>query len=223
LINLIPKYRGDIMRAELQVLSMNAVPLPNRSLVTGWMARGRTQLMTGTGESQRTADDGAGRSLAIGGQNQASALERFAVIMNQVAGVVDGGQRSVGSNGGGAGSAVQLPPVPSTPNAGATPGTGTSTPALEKKVIHTPFGDYDINAMDTRMPGIDAFGSTPMETYFMTHQPGEWKGIQNFRDEFEKLYGAAALVTLDRHGTIPKNVDPNWVTKTSVDSAAGRA
>ena len=95
---------------------------------------------------------------------------------------------------------------------------GPEKPAL----IHTPFGTYDADSIDRRI-GFEIFGSCPMEVYFVTHAPGEWMRDAQSRIEFEKIYGAEVLHIVDCHGTVPKNIDPVWVTKPAVESASGRA
>jgi hypothetical protein len=102
----------------------------------------------------------------------------------------------------------------------ATPGPVPNT--VDKVLIHTPFGTYDPNS---RVNGLvtDVIADSPMEVYFVTHAPGEWMRDPLARAEFVKIYGAAALETVDRHGTVPCNIDPVWVTKSANPSTSGRA
>jgi hypothetical protein len=94
--------------------------------------------------------------------------------------------------------------------------------AIASSIIHTPLGPYDPNSRNNRLV-TDVVGSSSMEVYFITHAPGEWMRDAAARSEFVKIYGADALVTVDRHGTVPKNIDPTWVTKSADAASAGRA
>jgi hypothetical protein len=94
--------------------------------------------------------------------------------------------------------------------------------AVVKELIHTPFGTYDPNSRFNRLV-TDVIGGSPMEVYFMTHAPGEWMRDAGARAEFVKIYGATALVTVDHHGTVPRNMDPVWVTKSENTDTSGRA
>ena len=56
-------------------------------------------------------------------------------------------------------------------------------------------------------------------SYFLTHAPGQWWFNPVARARFAEIYGDRALVTLDYTGTIPENIDPNFVTNAPLDSA----
>ena len=105
----------------------------------------------------------------------------------------------------------------------ADPATPAPVPnTVEKVLIHTPFGTYDPNSRGNRLV-TDVIADSPMEVYFVTHAPGEWMRDARARAEFVKIYGAAALVTVDRHGTVPRNIDPVWVTNSANTDTSGRA
>jgi hypothetical protein len=105
----------------------------------------------------------------------------------------------------------------------ADPATPAPVPnAVVKELIHTPIGTYDPNSRGNRLV-TDVIADSPMEVYFMTHAPGEWMRDAGARAEFVKIYGAAALVAVDRHGTVPRNMDPVWVTQSVNADTLGRA
>ncbi len=105
----------------------------------------------------------------------------------------------------------------------ADPATPAPVPnTVEKVLIHTPFGTFDPNSRVNRLV-TDVIADSPMEVYFVTHAPGEWMRDAGARAEFVKIYGADALVTVDRHGTVPRNMDPVWVTKSANTDTSGRA
>jgi len=105
----------------------------------------------------------------------------------------------------------------------ADPATPAPVPnTVVKDLIHTPFGTYDPNSRVNRLV-TDVIADSPMAVYFMTHAPGEWMRDAGARAEFVKIYGADALVTVDRHGTVPRNMDPVWVTKPVNADTLGRA
>jgi len=133
---------------------------------------------------------------------------------NRIAGPAAGREGTIGASTGRTADALSVPPS-----------TDKVTAGLEKaapKVFHTPFGTYDEMSINERLV-VDVVGRSSEEIYFMTHAPGEWKNNPAARLEFAKLYGQEALVTVDRHGTVPKNTDPVWITKPFIDTATGGA
>jgi hypothetical protein len=135
-------------------------------------------------------------------------------------------QRSVAASGSGEGfisQAIEKTPSVPSPNPGAVkPGASKTEESAEKGLIHTPFGTFDAVSINARLAKA-VEGSSPMEIYFMVQAPGTWVKDPRARAEFAKLYGPEALITLDLHGTVPKNEDPVWVTKPYVNTATGRA
>ncbi len=72
-------------------------------------------------------------------------------------------------------------------------------------------------AAETRQV-LDVGGDSEWAVYFSTHAPGEWASNPAARTKFVETYSEAALVTLDWTGTVPANMDLNWVTSCPVDS-----
>ncbi len=84
--------------------------------------------------------------------------------------------------------------------------------------IHTPLGIIQLGPEQPRLV-VDVGGRSEWEDFFLTHQPADWMRSDAARQEFAKIYGNQALVTLDYDGTVPRNVDPTWVTTRPVDSS----
>ncbi|MFH1575221.1 MAG: hypothetical protein ABIG68_14660 [Acidobacteriota bacterium] len=110
------------------------------------------------------------------------------------------------------------------PPAAERPGSQTTTIVAETKPeaagaaqeIRTPFGVMKLGAEQPRLVK-DVLADSEMHAYFLTHQPGDWMYQEAAREEFAKIYGRQALVTLDWDGTVPENVDSVWVTKRPLD------
>ncbi len=94
-----------------------------------------------------------------------------------------------------------------------------SAPAQATVVLHTPFGQFDEFSI---RPVVDVIAQSPWEVYFVTHAPAEWKYDAASRIQFAAIYGSEALSDVDCHGTVPRNIDPVWVTKSNSDPSAGR-
>lgn len=92
-------------------------------------------------------------------------------------------------------------------------------PAQATVVLHTPFGQFDEFSI---RPVVDVIAQSPWEVYFVTHAPAEWKYDSASRVQFAAIYGSEALSDVDCHGTVPRNIDPVWVTKSNSDPSAGR-
>lgn len=102
----------------------------------------------------------------------------------------------------------------------STPGTVVQSKAEE---VYSPFGKIQLGSSgpsfvtgDPLM--IDVKADSELEAFFMTSQPADWMYRTEAREDFEQLYGKAALVTLDLDGTVPENVNPMWVTRRAVDA-----
>jgi hypothetical protein len=93
------------------------------------------------------------------------------------------------------------------------------TSAAGTVVLQTPFGAFD--AFSAR-PVLDVIAQSAWEVYFVTHAPAEWKNDAASRAQFASLYGSEALLDVDCHGTVPRNIDPVWVTRIDADTAGGR-
>jgi hypothetical protein len=55
--------------------------------------------------------------------------------------------------------------------------------------------------------------------FFKTHAPAEWSSHAVARAKFAETYSPEALVTLDWTGTVPENIDSNFVTRCEVDAS----
>ena len=195
-----------------------------------WLSRVGTRLRPHSNGIASSTESGAKRS-GLASQSAAGASMPFATLVAGADSEIPNRQRTaappIGREGlidQPVGRTATSDTVPATPNV-QSGGTGTTTaPAQDAapKIFHTPFGEYDEISINNRLV-VDVVGNSPMEIFFMTHAPGEWVRNPGDRLEFEKIYGPEALVTVDRHGTVPRNTDPVWVTNPASGATTGRA